>query len=268
MNREEIFCAKTFSMAYLLKFNWVTIFLLIITGCTQINPHNETSTPIKHTIWDMLLHKHVDSLGLVNYQGFMSDSIQIDTYLEILSNNAPNSRWSKNEQLAYWINLYNAYTIKLIINHYPLKSIKDIGASIQIPFVNTPWQIEFIKIGTEFYSLDDIEHNIIRANFAEPRVHFALVCAALSCPKLRNEAYQGKILERQLTDQAVDFLEDTSKNILTEEHIMISKIFWWFKGDFTNTTSLIEYLNQYAPITINSDAEIDYKDYSWTLNEQ
>ncbi|MDH5365950.1 MAG: DUF547 domain-containing protein [Cyclobacteriaceae bacterium] len=255
-------------MAYLIRFNWSIILLLTIAACYQIKPQNENSTPVKHTIWNMLLQQHVDSLGFVNYKGFINDSIQLDTYLEILSENAPNDRWSTNEQLTYWINLYNAYTIKLIIKHYPLKSIKDIGASIQIPLLNTPWQIEFIEIGNKYYSLDDVEHNIIRENFKEPLIHFALVCAARSCPKLRNEAYQGETLEVQLTDQFINFLSDTSKNVVSKKHIEVSKIFWWFKDDFTKKTSLIEYLNQYAPIEIDVDAQIEYKDYNWELNEK
>jgi len=244
------------------------ILILIVIACTRLNPQNETSTPISHTSWDTLLQRHVNSLGLVNYKGFINDSIALNQYLKLLTKNTPNNSWTESEQLAYWVNFYNAFTVKLITNHYPIKSIKDIGSGIQIPFINTPWQISFISIDNEWYSLDDIEHNLIRKNFAEPRIHFALVCAAVSCPTLRNEAYRPDLLESQLNNQAILFLSDTSKNKITEEHIEISKLFRWYKNDFTTATSLISYLNQYVPFAINENADIEYLEYNWNLNEK
>ena len=246
----------------------LAMFFFGIIGCSSVNPQNEASINIEHNSWNELLQQHVDSTGNVNYKGFIADSIKLNQYLNLLASNVPNDNWSEKEKLAFWINFYNAFTVKLIVDHYPLQSIKEIGSMIQIPFVNTPWQKEFIKLGDNYYDLDNIEHDIIREKFNEPRVHFALVCAAKSCPTLRNEAYEAKYLEKQLTDQAITFLNDPRKNMITESELKLSRIFWWFKGDFTKSKTLIEYINQFTSIDIKTNADIDHLDYDWSLNEQ
>ena len=148
-----------------------------------------TSAVVDHSAFDKLLHKHVNAQGLVNYQGFKADEVAFNQYLAMLSKNPPAANWPKNDQMAYWINAYNAYTIRLILDHYPVESIKDIGSKIKIPFVTTPWAAKFFSIGGERMSLDNIEHGILRKKFDDPRIHFSLVCASMSCPRLRNEAY-------------------------------------------------------------------------------
>ena len=116
--------------------------------------------------------------------------------------------------------------------------------------------------------LDAVEHDKLRKQFNDPRVHFAIVCASMSCPKLRNEAYEGSNLDAQLDDQARAFLAAKSKNIITPAKLQLSKIFSWYKGDFTKNGSLIDFLNKYAPVKINEDPDIDYLDYNWNLNQQ
>ena len=236
------------------------IFLLI----GQIN-FATAGKPIEHTIFNDLLNQYVDNQGLVNYNGFMQDSIKFNRYLDLLSKNAPDPKtWSKNEQKAFWINAYNAFTIKIILMHYPITSIKDIKRGI--PFINTTWDIKFIKIGTETYDLNNLEHGILRPKFKDSRVHFAVNCASISCPKLRNEAYNALQLDAQLDDQARAFLADTGKNKITANEISISKIFSWYSVDFPRNK--IKYLNQYAPIQINAKANRSSMDYDWGLNEQ
>lgn len=247
------------------------ISALVFNACGQQSPSSFVSSSYSvsdHSLWDSLLHQHVNNSGLVNYQGFKKDSSFLNFYLKELTSNLPNETWSTNDRLAYWINLYNAATIKLILQHYPVESIKDIGASIQIPFINTPWQIKFIRMNRQKYNLDHIEHTIIRKRFKEPRIHFALVCAAKSCPSLRNEAYIGDQLDVQLSSQARVFLADTSKNNIKKDHAIISKLFRWYGGDFKKKSTLIEYLNQYSPEQIDKNSDIDYMDYHWELNEQ
>jgi len=158
-------------------------------------------------------------------------------------------------------------TIQLVLKYYPLKSIKDIGSSIQIPFVNTPWDVKFISIGNEKMDLNNIEHGQLRKKFDDPRIHFAIVCASKSCPVLLNEAYDPARLEQQLDKQAKVFLADTFRNKIAADKIQLSKIFDWFKGDFTKNGSLIDYLNKYALVKINANAENSYLDYDWSLNE-
>src|SRR5688572_6814246 len=152
-----------------------------------------------HEAFTRLLKKHVSNQGKVNYSGFIKDSVELSAYLNTLRKNPPAKSWSREEHIAYWINAYNAFTIELIIKYYPVKSIKDIGSSIQIPFVNTPWDIKFIQIGKDKLDLNNIEHGILRKRFFDPRLHMVLVCASKSCPILLNEAYEAKTLDSQLT---------------------------------------------------------------------
>jgi hypothetical protein len=245
----------------------VWLFLTLIS-CGS-NPSNKVKgEPITHELFNSLLSKYVSKNGKVNYQGFQKDSIIFLEYLNLLSNNPPSLEgWNKQERLAYWLNAYNAFTIQLVLKNYPLKSIKDIGSAIQIPFINTPWDIKFIKIGDEKLDLNNIEHSILRKVFNEPRIHFAIVCASLSCPNLRNEAYTADKLEEQLAEQARKFINDSSKNILEKEQVKISKIFSWFKGDFTKNSTLIDFMNKFSKENISPKAKVSYMDYDWSLNE-
>ncbi|MCP9747876.1 DUF547 domain-containing protein, partial [Lacihabitans sp. CS3-21] len=170
-------------------------------------------------------------------------------------------------KLAYWINAYNAFTIQLILDNSEndLKSIKDIGDKIKIPFVNTPWDVKFINIGGKKMDLNNIEHGIIRKQFKEPRIHFALVCAAKSCPPLRNEAFTAERLNEQLNNQAEKFINDTSKNKISKSSASISKIFDWYGMDF-KPTSIIDILNKYSKTKLDSKAKISYATYDWSLN--
>lgn len=239
--------------------------VLILTVWLSVFAQKE----VAHYQYDKLLKKYVDEKGLVDYKGLKNNPGELKSYLKILENNPPNETWSRNEKLAYWINVYNAFTLDLILEHYPVSSIKDIGSTIQIPFVNTPWDIKFIKIGNEEYDLNNIEHGIIRKEFDDPRIHFALVCAAISCPKLQREAYTPEKLDQQLTNAAEEFLSNPEKNeIRSEKSAVLSKIFSWYGGDFTKHQSLSAYVSKYSRINLSEDAKISYKDYDWTLNEQ
>ncbi len=251
-----------------LQLLFFTLVLLSLYGCSALDPQQANTQPVSHEIFDKLLKKHVDMSGLVSYVGFEEDREQLDEYLELLTTNPPNDQyWTVSEKMAYWINLYNAFTIDLILDHYPVESIKDIGANLQVPFVNTPWDIKFIEIAGEKYDLNNIEHNILRKVFEEPRIHFAINCASISCPSLRKEAYVGSRLEQQLREQATQFLNDPSRNQITAEKAEVSKIFQWFGGDFTKNGTLKEFLNQYAEQKILEDTDISYLNYNWSINE-
>jgi len=229
----------------------------------QINKKN--SEIMKHDSWSVLLRKYVTENGQVNYKGFLQDNESFQEYLDKLSLNPPGENWSKEEQLAYWINAYNAYTVKLIIDNYPLKSIKTIGDGL--PMVNSPWDIKFFKIGGVDFDLNTIEHEILRKKYNEPRIHFAINCASVSCPKLRNEAFTAEELHTQLDDQANAFINNTSKNKFTDNEISLSKIFNWFESDFIKEKPLDEFLKKYKTINNFKDAKIGYLDYDWNLNE-
>ena len=254
-----------------MKTNSILFFLslTLLLSCSSLNPQAMGSTPPSHEQWHQLLQKHVNEQGQVDYSGFKADRSQLTEYLNLLSNQAPDdANWSENEKLAYWINAYNAYTVELILQHHPLESIKDIGSKIQIPFINSPWDIKFIEIAGEKYDLNNIEHNILRKLFDEPRIHFAIVCASISCPNLRNEAYTGANVQQYLQEDAERFINDSSKNQLGTDEVQLSKIFNWFKGDFTDQGSLIDFLNQYSKTQISPKAKVKHLDYDWGLNEQ
>ena len=212
---------------------------------------------INHSEWDNLLQKYVTINGNVNYKGFKNEELKLNSYLAHLSNYTPDDSWSKDEKMAYWINTYNAFTVKLIIDNYPISSIKDI---------ESPWDIQFINLGDKTFSLNDIEHKILR-KMNDPRIHFGIVCASISCPKLQNEAFEASKLNDQLDNATKEFLTDPSKNNFTETSIKISKIFKWFAKDFKNEGTLVDFLNNYSEITISQNAKKTFKDYDWNLNE-
>ena len=221
------------------------------------------SSNVDHSVWSSLLQKHVSQDGNVDYKGIINDKITLEQYLKTLSENPPHPSLSKNGRLAYWINAYNAFTVKLILDHYPLNSIKDISEGL--PMINSPWDIKFFKIGGVDFDLNTIEHEILRMKFDDPRIHFAINCASFSCPKLRNEAYESERLESQLKDQAFDFMNDASKNQITDTEIKVSSIFKWFRGDFTKKGSLHEYLSLYHS-KVDEKNKITFGVYDWSLN--
>ncbi|CAN5910466.1 DUF547 domain-containing protein [soil metagenome] len=237
------------------------------------NPYNRiknnNSQPVTHGTWDELLHQHVSPEGAVHYQGLLQDSLRLRQYLDQLGQNPPNNQnWTPDERKAYFLNLYNAATVQLILRHYPVQSIKDIGPNLQIPFVRTPWTIPFIPIADQKMTLDNIEHGIIRREFEDPRIHFAVNCAAHSCPVLHNRAYAGDRVNEQLDQQARQFINDTRFNRITPDSIHISSIFKWYSGDFPKGKAFIDYLNQYSKVKINPNATVTYADYDWKLNER
>lgn len=246
-------------MAYRWFIYSVAVIFNVLPVCAQIKAFD-------HTLFDRVLLQYVDARGNVDYSGLQKNQGLLNSYLEKLSKNPPSPGWSNSDQLAYWINVYNAFTLSLVAQHYPVQSIKDIRPGI--PFINSVWDIRFIHIGNATYDLNNIEHKILRKQFDEPRIHFAINCASFSCPRLMNEAYTGEKLETQLTTAARGFLADTTKNKIAGNQISLSKIFDWFGGDFKKKGSLIDFLNQYSPVTIQAGAKISYLNYDWNLNKQ
>jgi len=220
----------------------------------------------EHTSLTELLNDHVKSNG-VNYKGIKKDYKKLTHYLRDLEKVSSEKfeTWSEEEQLSYLINLYNAATLDLVIQHYPIKSFKDEAGG-----ENGPWKYRFVKALGKTYTLDEIEHSLIRANYDEPRIHFAVNCASEGCPTLRNEAFTASHLDDQLQEQAENFLNDSSKNHYKNGTLYLSSIFDWFKQDFIDDKGSVEqFVTPFFSEKIQKGkTPIKYTNYSWKLNEQ
>jgi hypothetical protein len=218
-----------------------------------------TQEVLDHAVWDELLKKYVDDSGGVNYAALKKERNQLKGYLSYLGQHVPDpSAVSEEERLAYWINVYNAFTVELILEHYPLKSIRDIGDG-------NPWDAKWIDLGGKKYSLNQIEHEIIRPRFGEPRIHFAVNCAAKSCPPLLNTAWTGENLSANLQEVTEAFINNSSYNKISRSRLSLSRIFDWYEEDFE---SIAGFVSKYAHIAVNSNAKISYLEYDWALNRQ
>ena len=208
--------------------------------------------------YNKFLSTYVSEKGNVNYDKIKTNKSELDAIIKQFEKTQPNEKWSRDEKLAYYINAYNIYTLKIVTDNYPLKSIKN------IPNV---WDKKFILLNKDKISLGDIEHKILR-KMNEPRIHFAINCASFSCPNLLNEAYMPKTLDNQLEEAAKSFVNDKTKNNITASEIKISEIFNWFGGDFkTKNTSVVDFINIYSIIKIDKKARVKYLNYNWSLNK-
>jgi hypothetical protein len=185
--------------------------------------------------WDTLLKKHVRWLpdnkqSRVDYAGFQADRPALKKLLDEMSSVTPAqfNGWTRPEQMAFLINAYNAFTVELILTRYPdLKSIKDLGS-----WLESPWKKKFFSLLGEVHHLDWIEHEQLRARYADPRVHAALNCASIGCPALRNEAFTAARLDMQLDDGMLRFMGDRTRNRMRGGKLEVSSIFKWFGEDF------------------------------------
>jgi hypothetical protein len=189
--------------------------------------------------------------------GLKQELDNLKAYTQLLSVNAPKNTDSKNKKLAFWINVYNAFTLLLVTENYPIKSIKDL-------YDGKPWDVQWIEIGANNYSLNNIENGIIRPMFGDARIHFAVNCAAKSCPPLLNKAYTESNVNYLLDQQTNKFINNREYNILSSNPIQISKIFDWYLQDFGE---IIPYLNRYSEYNLESNVAVEYMLYDWSLNE-
>jgi hypothetical protein len=225
----------------------------------------ETGPVVDHGVYGVLLKKYV-SAGNVNYAGFKSDEAQLDRYLRQLAK-VDSASLSRQEQFAFYANAYNAWTLKLILSGYPgVKSIKDLGGLFQ-----GPWKKKFVQIDGSVLTLDDVEHSILRPRFGDPRVHFAINCAAKSCPPLRSEPFRGDILDRQLDDATRSFLNSPTSYRLEGNALYVSRIFKWFAEDFKD--GVLGLYLRYATGDLKKELEnksdriiVKYLAYDWSLN--
>ncbi len=221
-----------------------------------------------HTPFDRLLAKYVSLEGQVDYQKLATEAHALDAYIASVAQ-CPFDQLGRDEKLALLINAYNAFTLRLILDHNPIRSIKDIPAQKR-------WDHVRWRIGANMWSLNQIEHKQIRPHFKEPRVHFALVCAAVGCPPLRNEAYRADQLDAQLEDQT-QAVHQRSRWFQYDKHanrVKLTPLYRWYSGDFEQIAgSVLNFAARYhrplaQAIENGQQPEIQWLDYDWSLNSQ
>jgi Protein of unknown function, DUF547 len=230
-----------------------------------------------HAAWDVLLKKHVVLLdggkaSRLRYADVAAERASLRAYLDALSKVGERQfrRWTPEQQMAFLINAYNAHTVEKILTRYPeIRSIWDFGK-----FFGNPFRDRFFTLLGSRRSLDEVEHEILRKHYADPRIHYAVNCASVGCPMLREEAYDGARLERQLDHQAWRFLSDRTRNRVRGGRLEVSKIFDWFRDDFG---PLEDYFARHAALLADDSAQeqrvarqqvpLRFLDYDWSLND-
>jgi hypothetical protein len=235
-----------------------------------------------HSPWDRILKQNVTGDGRVDYAALKASRAEFDGYVAQIAARSPESHpqdfSTAESQLAYWMNAYNALTIKGVVDNWPTQSVRDLG------FLFSFFRRDDYTAGGKKVSLNYIEHDVIRKKFAEPRIHFALVCASLGCPKLRREAYTAERLEEQLEDGARYFINEP-RNLsfdAARNRVTVSKIFDWYGGDFekhmkakgaaSSGNLILDYVRPYAndanrrALDALKKPGVSYADYSWEVN--
>ena len=210
-----------------------------------------------HEAWGRMLNTYVSETGEVNYSAWKQDRYALDAYIEALARNAPDQNAPIPQRMAFWINAYNALTVQLILNNYPLESIRDLYR---------PWGRTVFTIGDQTYSLGAIEHRILR-KMGDPRIHFAINCASTSCPRLSRKVFTSRALDRQLQEATVSFLTDSTKNDIQGEQWKLSRIFLWFGEDFGGRKGKIALIKKVLELPPETMPELSYKRYDWRLNQ-
>ena len=248
----------------------------VIIGKAVAQSQQVSVGDIGHEDWTRLLHKFVDADGQVNYRAWKAsdvDSQSLDAYLNLLSTANPSMQASQEAKLAFWINAYNAVTIKGILRQYPTSSIRNHTAKL---LGYNIWHDLLLVVGQQKISLNDIEHKILR-KFGEPRIHFAIVCASHSCPRLLNEAYRASDLETQLVENSTTFFANSGnfQHDIKKRQFRLSSILSWFGSDFgpdqqTQLKSIAPYLPTESAqrAARNNSVSVSYLKYDWSLNDQ
>ncbi len=238
--------------------------------------HNPSDAAIiDHSVWSRILKQHLsrDGNGINRFsyaKTTAGDIAALSAYVEKLSN-IPISNFNRDEQKAFWINLYNALTVKVVLAAYPVKSIRDIDISPGL-FARGPWDKKLIEVEGEAVSLNDIEHRILRPAWQDPRLHYALNCAAIGCPNLRNVAFTSSNTENLLEAAARDYVNNPRGADIVDETLTVSSIYVWFAEDFGKSdAAIIAHLRRYAEAELLEKlAGIDAiggMAYNWGLND-
>ena len=228
-----------------------------VAPAVKTDPATASSSLADHAAFDALLKRYVDGSGAVDYAGLKQRHGELKAYLSDLAANVPDADESRDAALAYWINAYNAATLDLVLDNYPLSSIKDLDGG-------NPWDVKRVRLGGKTYSLNGIENDIIRPRYKEPRIHFAVNCAAKGCPPLRNEAYTADKLNAQLEEQTRKFLRDSGYTRVSGGMATLSPIFDWYGEDFDGVAAFV---SRYRD-DVSADTQVSFGVYDWSLNAQ
>lgn len=252
-----------------LGWAWLPIALLIVSAMPSARAQDFDHTYARYR---EVLAAHVDG-GLVDYAALKQSTAGLDGVLEALARPtaAEFDTWTEPQQIAFLLNLYNAATLKLVVDHYPVTSIRKIGG-----WLRGPWKQRVVRFWGATETLDHVEHEILRRRYREPRIHFALVCAARGCPALRADPYVAERLDAQLDEQGREFLGDRARNRVdaASRTLWLSPIFNWFGEDFTaGGASLSEWVRPYLPAADAAALQsgtfrVRFTDYDWSLNER
>jgi hypothetical protein len=264
----------------------VCLLLLLAVGAAQAAPQAElwerwlahdprSIRPVDHSAWDDFLMRYVriraDGVHGVAYgQVTLADRGALEAYIDALSR-LPISRYGRPEQMAYWINLYNALLVRVVLEHYPVASVRDIGASAN-PGTGGPWDGKRLEIEGAALSLNDIEHRILRPIWRDPRIHYALSCAAIGCPNLQPEPFAADRIERQLNQAAIAYINDPRCIQTGGDQLVVSSIYRWYQDDFGGSDrAVINHLMAYAEpglaMSLQHFERIDGDRFEWRLND-
>lgn len=251
------------------RFQGVAVAALVVAAmaCCVPRAGMADELAVDYAPYADLLARRVKD-GLVDYRGLKADEAQLDRFLADMSAARPEFM-DRYNGMAYYINAYNAWTLKLILTHYPgIDSIKDIGG-----FFSSPWKKDIASISGKDVSLDHIENDILRKQFNEPRIHFVINCASMSCPPLLGKPYEGHTLDQQLEAQTRAFIGDTRHNFYDARTytLYLSKLFDWYEKDFGDVKAyVLRYMAPAVAEQVRKDGDtvrIRHTDYDWSLNE-
>ena len=252
----------------------LSIFSVLFLYHFRVEADSRTQQPVdassfSHDLFDQVLQEYADEAGQVNYTKLKANPEKLEKYLDLLAV-ANLTELSYNAQLAFWVNAYNALVIKGVIDHYPTTSVRKIKW-----FGGFFYRLKF-QVAGQTYSLNQIEHDIIRTEFVDPRVHFVLVCASTSCPPLANSAFSAETIEERLETATFNFIQNPDKVRIdrSKREVHLSKIFKWYKNDFNEGyDGVADFLADYLPpedadFVSANDVKFHYMDYDWTLNDK
>ncbi|MBT9395309.1 DUF547 domain-containing protein [Hymenobacter sp. NST-14] len=246
--------------------------LIVVFGLTlltaagpaaQSQPLAELQQP-----WGALLRHYVTPDGRLDYEGLVEEEEQVYAYLQSLRKLKPAEQgWSADDTKAFWLNTYNAAATNLVLEHYPVASINDIRIKV-VGGYKSPWDAPVVNVGGQHYSLNQIERELLRDQYHDPRTHFALLYGAASQAPLLAEAYDGARLHQQLEEQTRRFLNDAAFNQLSPQRVQLSALFQSYASDFGTEPQIIEFINRYVSVPVLPTARVEYLSFSWALNNR